>query len=302
MGIHDRGYYRDEPRGGLAGGNYRLPRFNAWSVTTWLIVVNVAIHLIANTALPALYTYGHFSTYTAFQRLEVWRFVTFQFLHDPSSILHLAFNMFGLWVFGGIVEETLGRRKYLAFYLVCGIFGGLLYLVLNLLGAIFHIRFPGLLFEDTRVPLIGASAGVFGVILACAYIAPKSMVRLLFPPISLSMRVFAYGYVVLAAFNLLMGGHNAGGDAAHLGGAAAGAFFIRNNHLLRDFFDVFKDSRKEKPAAPARPSRAQERQRREDSDIDAILQKISERGIQSLTAREKKLLQKDTERKRGGEA
>ncbi len=309
MGIYDRSYYRDEPpRRGVSGGGsggFRFRGFSAWSVTTWLIVVNIAIHVLATTVLPQLYNWGHFSTYTGFQRLEVWRLVTFQFLHSSGSIWHLAFNMFGLYMFGGIVEDTLGRRKYLAFYLVCGVFGGLLYLVLNLLGVVFHVNLPGVLFSDVKTPLIGASAGVFGIIMACAYIAPKMTVRLLFPPIALTMRTMAYAYMGLAVFNLLTGGNNAGGDAAHVGGALAGAYFIRHSHLLLDFFDIFGDSRKKKrpggaPATRAKPSAAKRRRVSEEARIDAILTKVKDEGIGSLTAKEKKLLARDTERRRGG--
>ncbi|MDQ7012601.1 MAG: rhomboid family intramembrane serine protease [Planctomycetota bacterium] len=325
MGLAERGYYRDEPRGYGGGGGGRGPsggfhfgRMNALSVTMWLIIVNIAVHLLANTALKPLYEWGHFSTYEGFQRLQVWRLVTFQFLHDPTSIMHLAFNMFGLWVFGGIVEETLGRRRYLAFYLVCGIFGGLMYLLLNLAGTLLPFQLPGFLFTDTKTPLIGASAGVFGVIMACAYIAPTMRLQFILLPISLTMRTVAYLYVGFAVLNLLLGGGNAGGDAAHVGGALAGAYFIRNSHLLLDFFDVLGDSRKQKavgprrkaakprgargpkPGKPAKPSNAASRLAREEAEIDAILAKIQDEGIGSLSAREKKLLAKDTERKRRG--
>lgn len=318
MGLADRGYYRDEPRGyggggGGPGGGFHFGRLNALSVTMWVIIVNIVIHVLANTALPQLYQWGHFSTYEGFQRLQVWRLVTFQFLHDPSSIMHLAFNMFGMWVFGGIVEEALGRRKYLAFYLVCGIFGGLLYLLLNLAGAFLPFQLPGFLFANPKTPLIGASAGVFGVIMACAYVAPTMRVQFILIPISLTMKTMAYLYVGFAVLNLLLGGGNAGGDAAHVGGAIAGAYFIRNSHLLLDFFDVLNDSRTKgsggkkkrtpgsrgkRAAKPAQQPSAYAKLAREEAEIDAILAKIQDEGIGSLTAKEKKLLAKDTERKR----
>lgn len=316
MGLADRGYYRDEPRGfggggGGSGGGFHFGRLNALSVTMWIIIVNVVIHVLANTALPQLYQWGHFSTYEGFQRLQVWRLVTFQFLHDPSSIMHLAFNMFGMWVFGGIVEEALGRRKYLAFYLVCGIFGGLMYLLLNLAGAFLPFQLPGFLFANPKTPLIGASAGVFGVIMACAYVAPTMRVQFILIPITLTMKTMAYLYVGFAVLNLLLGGGNAGGDAAHVGGAIAGAYFIRNSHLLLDFFDVLNDSRTKGAGGKKRPRKgggrraprsAQPREyaklAREEAEIDAILAKIQDEGIGSLTAKEKKLLAKDTERKR----
>ena len=316
MGLSDRGYYRDEPRGyggggGGPSGGFHFGRLNALSVTMWLIIVNVGVHILANTAAPQLYQWGHFSTFEGFQRLQVWRLVTFQFLHDPSSIMHLAFNMFGLWVFGGIVEEALGRRKYLAFYLVCGIFGGLMYLLLNLAGAFLPFQLPGFLFADPKTPLIGASAGVFGVIMACAYVAPTMRVQFILIPISLTMKTMAYLYVGFAVLNLLLGGGNAGGDAAHVGGAIAGAYFIRNSHLLLDFFDVLNDSRTQGSGGKRRPPRARgkraaktgqpaayARLAREEAEIDAILAKIQDEGIGSLTAKEKQLLAKDTERKR----
>jgi len=232
---------------------------------------------IYHTMAP-LEAYGHFSTAVGFLRLEVWRLVTFQFLHDHSHITHIFFNMFGLWVFGGIVEQYLGARKYAAFYLVCGIFGGLAYLVLNMLGYI-GVRLPGVLFVDPHTPLIGASAGVFGVIMACAFIAPNEVIVMFPIPIPVRLKVFAYGYVLIAAGNLIIGGSNAGGDAAHVGGAIAGFFFVRNSHLLRDFFDVFGDSREPR----ARSARRQ-------AEIDRILQKLHQQGLQSLTAREKRTL------------
>jgi membrane associated rhomboid family serine protease len=216
--------------------------------------------------------------------------VTFQFLH--GDILHLFFNMFGLWVFGGMVEQYLGFKRYAAFYLACGIFGGVGYLLLNLLGGILGLEFMGLLVNDPRTPLIGASAGVFGVIMACAYIAPNAIIQLLFPPIPLRLKWFAYGYVALAAWNLLRGGANAGGDAAHLGGAIAGFFFIRNAHLLRDFFDIFGDSRRGRPRAP-RPTADQR-------EVDRILAKVSTQGLHTLSEGEKSTLRRASAEGGGG--
>jgi len=237
--------------------------------------------------MDPLSAYGHFSTYTGFRKIEVWRLVTFQFLH--GSPMHIFFNMFALWIFGPLVEQQLGRKRYLAFYLICGIFGGLMYLLLNLIGAI-GVSMPGALAVEIYTPLIGASAGVFGVLMACAYIAPKAVVRLLFPPVSIQMRWFVYGYFAIALGNLMLAGHNQGGDAAHVGGALAGYFFIRRPHLLRDFFDVFGDSRK-KPSEPAIP--------RAGGAIDAILDKINREGLASLSDDEKRTLAEHSRRERG---
>lgn len=232
---------------------------------------------------------GHFSTFQGFVRLEVWRLVTFQFLH--ANFMHLLLNMFGLWFFGGRVEEYLGKRRFTAFYLMCGICGGLLYLILNGLGLL-GVTLPGVLNVNWRMSLVGASAGVFGVIVACAKIAPDMRVQLIFPPIPLKMKFMAYGYVALSAFNLFIAqGANQGGDAAHIGGAIAGYFFIRNTHLLRDFFDIFGKGSKtsKRPRKPAKPKRERGRPRQEE--IDRILEKVSASGLHSLTDKEKSTLE-----------
>lgn len=239
--------------------------------------------------------FGHFSTFQGFQRVEVWRLVTFQFLH--ANMTHLLLNMLGLYFFGGTVERNLGFKKYAAFYLVCGIFGGLTYLVLNVLGNILPYRVPGLLIHGTTLPLVGASAGVFGVIVACAYIEPRESVQLFFIPIGIPLPWFAYGYVLFALVSLLSGGQNAGGHAAHVGGAIAGYYFIRHSHLLRDFFDVFSDSRR--PSAKGAGAQGVEPSERE---VDRILEKVGTKGADSLSESERRTLRDATRRKGGGEA
>ncbi|MEZ6317678.1 MAG: rhomboid family intramembrane serine protease [Phycisphaerales bacterium] len=268
------------------------PTASGWSPSTpgSHRIINAAIFAIGAFSpylKDVLEQYGHFSTYWGFGKLEVWRLVTFQFLH--ANFMHVFFNMFGLFIFGSLVEQYLGAKRYLAFYLTCGIFGGLMYLLLNLIG-LAHIPLPGALTVNQQTHLIGASAGVFGVILACAYIAPDLTIQLLFPPIPLKMRTFAYAYVVIAIYGLLFGS-NAGGDAAHIGGAIAGFFFIRNAHLLSDFFDVFNDSRKPEPARRHKGAKPDE--------VDRILDKVRQSGIASLTEREKRTLTDATRAGRG---
>ncbi|MCA9272441.1 MAG: rhomboid family intramembrane serine protease [Phycisphaerales bacterium] len=239
--------------------------------------------------------YGHFSLLKGFLQLEVWRVVTYQFLHANAS--HIFFNMFGLFMFGGMVEQYLGRKQFLSYYLLCGISGGLMYLIIVGLAAL-GVPLPGTLSStSTGTPLIGASAGVFGVIIACAKISPNQSVMLIFPPIPLKLKWLAYGYVVIAAGNLILGGTNAGGDAAHVGGAIAGYFFIRRVHLLRGFLDFGIGPAPKhggghpKPLAP-RGSRLQMK-------ADQILDKVQKHGMQSLTEREKKILNKSA-RESGG--
>lgn len=241
--------------------------------------------------MPRLHAYGHFSTGKAFLEMQLWRFISFQFLH--ADVTHLLFNMLGLWFVGSIVEEYLGRRRYLAFYTVCGMFGAISYLVLNFVGFLLFTymspslrgEVPALLFDDIYTPLIGASAGVFGVLMAAAYIAPNEIVDVMLI-LPMRMRTAVYIFLGLAAINLFRGGQNAGGDAAHVGGAIAGAFFIRRTHLLRDFFDILGDSRKgRRPGIPTG----------ESTRVEEILAKVKENGMESLTAGEREVLRRASE-------
>ncbi|MFN0011345.1 MAG: rhomboid family intramembrane serine protease [Phycisphaerales bacterium] len=235
-----------------------------------------------------LQAWGHFSTAKAFFQYEVWRLVTFQFLH--ASLTHLIFNMLGLWFVGGLVEQYLGSKRYAAFYLTCGIFGALVYLVLNFVGNYIlpTVRLPGLLFDDPFTPLVGASAGIFGVLMAAAFIAPTAIVHVL-GILPLRMKTAVYAFTLLAFVSLLFGQSNRGGEAAHVGGAIAGYFFIRRTHLLRDFFDIFTDSRKgvesSRAAAPG-PAKA---------DVDRILAKIADSGLSSLSDAERRTLRAATD-------
>ena len=239
MGIYDRDYYREAPpRGGFG-------YFYLWSVTTWLIIVNVAVFfldgMLYRMGQPAHFPWdheltvfdlmgplerlGYFSTVKAVYAGQVWRFITFQFLHASPG--HLLANMLGLYFFGPIVEAHFGPRRYLAFYLLCGLAGAASYLVLagaQVLGAM-----PG-------EPLIGASAGIFGLLVAAAMIAPDVQIYIIFVPISI--RMLAILSMVLAAYTVFAlgpAGPNTGGEAAHLGGGVLGFLLMKNQHWLHVF-------------------------------------------------------------------
>jgi membrane associated rhomboid family serine protease len=215
MGLYDREYIR-RPADGSAVG--RLP---ALSVATWLIVINVAVFVLDRLGYGQLTLLGYFSADTAIYHLQVWRFITFQFLH--ANLSHIFFNMLALYFFGPMVESYLGRRRFLAFYLLCGAAGAATYLALWQLG---------LLEGGAQTPLVGASAGIFGVLIAGAAVAPDARVMLLFPPIPMKLKVLAWVLLGIAAFTVVTSGPNAGGQAAHLGGAALGAVLIRRPQWL----------------------------------------------------------------------
>jgi membrane associated rhomboid family serine protease len=259
-----------------------------------------------------LFLFGHFSTNTAFAKLEVWRFVTFQFLH--ANFWHIAFNMLALFFFGPAVEAYCGsRRRFLAFYFTCGIAGAALYLVLNLFGQ-FGVQLPGVLLNRADTPLVGASAGVFGVLMATARIAGNATMLVMFV-IPMKVKTGAWLLFGLALFNLLAGGTNQGGDAAHVGGAIAGWLLILRLHLLNDFFDIFgggagksagkkKTSARRSRTAPGGGGGSSRTDApltpREEAKLDAILEKVSNRGMDALTKKERDFLSSARDRKRRG--
>jgi membrane associated rhomboid family serine protease len=152
----------------------------------------------------------YFPSTGGIQGFEFWRFFGFQFLH--AHLPHLLFNMLALFFFGPMVERYLGSKRYVAFYLLCGMFGALMYMLLNLGGILASSSIPGLLFNDPATPLVGASAGVFGVLMAGAYMAPNATV-LLFFFLPMRLRTLAYALVVIAFITVFRGGANAGGEA-----------------------------------------------------------------------------------------
>ncbi|MCE2881458.1 MAG: rhomboid family intramembrane serine protease [Planctomycetaceae bacterium] len=234
---------------------------------------------------------------------ELWRFVGYGFLH--VSVVHLAFNMVGLLVFGPWVERRLGRRRYLAFFMFCVVIGALSFLLLNGLGLAWlemtdkNFFFPGLLFNDPHTPLIGASAGVYGTILAAAWLHPDEEIMAMFV-LPVRLRYFAIVLIIASVWTLLKNGQNAGGEAAHLGGGLAGWLIVQRPRLLEDFFDFFRfldpvfDRLRGRRAAPAQPFRRTVT----DEEVDRILIKAREKGLHGLSARERQALRTASDERR----
>ncbi len=304
MGIADRPYYRD-PIGSPQPTMGRLPM---WSFTTWLIVINVVVFVLGrligggigprgynNDPLVAI---GYFSAEKAIFDFQIWRFITFQFLHGPG-FFHIFFNMLVLYFFGPMIESYLGSRRYLGFYLLCGVSGTVFYVLLAFFGI---LPSPNETQSIYAVELVGASAGIFGVLIAAARIAPNTTVMLLFPPIPMPLKVLAWILIGIAVLTVLVGGGNAGGEAAHLGGAALGFFLIRSPELL-NFADAMSLQRahraKDSFVAGQREIKAR-RDRRIQEEVDRILEKVHREGLHSLTRKERRTLQQATEMQRRG--
>ena len=148
-----------------------------------------------------------------------WQLVTSAFMH--GGLGHIFFNLFGLWMFGAVVERTLGSGRFLGFYVVCVLGASLLQL------AVASWPFwAGGAGAAIPVPTLGASGGVLGVLAAFGVLYPEEKIFLLFLPVPISAKWFVLGY---AAFSLFAGsaGVQAGvAHFAHLGGMVTGALLI----------------------------------------------------------------------------
>jgi membrane associated rhomboid family serine protease len=226
MGIADRDYHRS-PQGGFLS--------NLTPVVKWLLTSNIAIFLLDyllipfvldsnldGENIPKIVDWGAFSIESAIHHFQVWRFISFQFLH--GSLGHLLFNSMGIFFFGPWMERWWGSQRFLIFYLICGIGGAAFFSLLTLTGIV-----PA----DSQSILVGASAGIYGIFIGVAITAPNLRVSLLFPPIELSMRQLAIALLAISAGSIILKlGGNEGGEAGHLGGAIIGAILMRWPQLL----------------------------------------------------------------------
>lgn len=145
-------------------------------------------------------------------QFEIWQLVTYAFLH--GNLLHLFFNMFALWMFGTLIELDWGSRRFLTYYFACVIGAALVQLTVASSG------------EGDIYPTVGASGGVFGILLAFGLRFPNQYILLLIPPIPIKAKWFV---IIYGAIELYLGitGTQAGvAHFAHLGGMAAGLIMI----------------------------------------------------------------------------
>ena len=276
MGLYDRDYTQAGERQehyGMPQMRFNLPRL--MPVVKWLLIANISI-FVAGVLFPKLGVAledwfavdgGSWST-----KLQFWRLVTYQFLHSRSGALHIFFNMLALFFLGPPLERHWGSRRFLSFYLICGASGGLFYLLLNTIGFL------------TPVPMIGASGSFLGLLAACAILFPHMVIFVFFFP--LAIRVAAVVLTFMFFLLVVTRSNNAGGEAAHLAGMAAGAAYV----LLMPRLGQFRLKRR-----AGSWEKSVEQQRLLQVEVDRILAKVHREGLHSLTGKEKKTLKKATQ-------
>ncbi len=243
-----------------------------------LIIINLAVFLVQavlkffGVNLSSLFG---FVPYDFIRKLRVWQIVSYMFLH--GGLFHVFWNLLALWMFGKDVEENMGSKNFLKFYLVAGVFAGLCSLMFQF---------------NSHIPIIGASGAIFAVITAFGMLFPEREITLLIffiIPVKAKAKYIAMGFAVLTLLQCLW---SSGGNIAyfaHLGGILFAYIYFRNIFNIGRFVNAFpKDIRifekKDYDNIPKEVYISEE--------VDPILEKISKHGIHSLSGKEKKILDK----------
>ncbi|HNV09558.1 MAG: rhomboid family intramembrane serine protease [Dokdonella sp.] len=189
-------------------------------VTRALLISNVGIFLLQQLFPDALLI--HFALWPLGSELlpdgttlgfQIWQLLSYGFLH--GGLTHLFFNMLALWMFGGAIERLFGSRPFAIYYISCVIGAAIAQLIV--------IEF----FSGGFYPTLGASGGVFGLLLAFGMMFPHQRIMLLFPPIPMPAWVFVTGYGVIELYLGVTGSQAGVAHFAHLGGMVAGFAIIQ---------------------------------------------------------------------------
>jgi len=181
-------------------------------LTRALIIANVVVFLAELVAQNALIDL--FALWPIGERFYPWQLFTYSFLHAPDSMFHLFFNMLALYMFGSDIERIFGRRRYFAYYFTCVLVAALAQLLVASL-------------SGSSYPTLGASGGVFGILLAFALYFPHRIIMLIFPPIPMPAWLFVMLYGLIELYLGVTGSQAGVAHFAHLGGMLGGFMTIQ---------------------------------------------------------------------------
>ncbi len=296
MGIYDRDYYRDNKVSFL--GSFA----DRGLMCKWLIGINVVAFVVQliTKATPEMFENLFSLQVDAALRGQVWRLITYSFLHSTGTPYHILFNMLFLWWFGSDVEDLYGPREFLAFYLVSAALGGVAFVLTNLTPPL-----PG----DPVPVCFGASGAVTTVLVLCALHYPTRII-LLFFILPVPIWLFVIFMVAQDMFGFL--GGTAGNIAVqvHLAGALFGFLYYKFQWRLTNWLPRLKNWRRrltqprlrvyreEEPAPVARvppPSLSRPDEDQLEAKVDAVLEKLSRVGKENLTDSEREVLLRASE-------
>jgi len=221
----------------------------------------------------------------------VWQLVTYMFMH--GGILHLLFNMLWLWMFGMELENVWGSKRFLIYYLVCGIGAGLSHLIISpILGQ--------------SAPVVGASGAIYGILVAFGFLFPDRPIFLYFL-LPIRAKFFVVGVIALDLLSSMFGSPDGVAHLAHLGGAAVGFILLileqrgmgwsklfsrtRMRHVQpEDQYSAPKISGREGISDATYEDIHNAADSADQQRLDEILDKINQSGYQNLTEEEKRFL------------
>ncbi len=270
----------------------------SYRITPWvgrLIIANAVVLLLLMTLFTSQNVFRalQFSPSTAFSR--PWTFVTYMFVH--GGLLHLLANMLMLYVFGTAVESRMGSRHFLLYYLFCGVGA-----------AVFSLLLAGFMPVG---PFVGASGAILGVAVAFAMFWPDAEL-IVFPiPVPIKARTLVIGLVALDVIGSRLWPGDGIAHIAHVGGALFGYLFFRVQSLSRRtpaqtaravervvmVQSGSAEPDRRTPVTPMRPRRSVDADP-VAAEVDRVLDKISEKGISSLTPAERRFLDEVAKKKK----
>lgn len=255
---------------------------SATPVVRKLLIANVAVFFLAQLVGDRVFGFTPWFGLAPYDVAHgaVWQIATYMFLH--GGLWHLLFNMLALWIFGGDVEAQLGSRRFLIFYLFCGVGAGLC-----------TISFAW----GSHVSVVGASGAIFGVLIAFAIFFPYRPITLLVffvLPVTMQARWFVALFAGISALTLLSMPGPQLGHIAHLGGLFFGWLYLRGPGFLLRMQTGERQRWVKRQMKAVNVAKAEQRGLQEE--VDELLGKISKHGIAGLTIEERRRLEEAAER------
>jgi membrane associated rhomboid family serine protease len=297
MGIYDREYYRK------SGPSY-LDSFGVSGTgCKWLIAINVVAFILQIVTRGDRYHLGGFTDLfildtSAVLHGQVWRLLTYAFLHDPGTWQHIFFNLLFLWWFGSDVETVYGTREFLCFYLASAVAGG--------------VAFTGwALVTHDPARCLGASGAVTAVLVLCACHFPTRIV-LVMMILPVPIWLFVLFQVAQDAFAFVGNVKTTTAVLVHLAGAAVGFLYYKTQWRFTSFLPSLRAWREDRATRPrlhvprpqeqqaeaiavGAPPQASAVDEQLEAKVDAVLEKVARSGQASLTDTERQLLLRASE-------